>query len=46
ELTHGSLLMMKGETQHHWLHQIPKTMKKVGERINLTFRLVRRLDNC
>ena len=36
-LQHGSLLIMKGETQHKWLHQIPKTKKKIGERINLTF---------
>lgn len=41
ELTHGSLLMMRGSTQHHWRHQIPKTAKPVGERINLTFRVVR-----
>ncbi|MBC9798522.1 alpha-ketoglutarate-dependent dioxygenase AlkB family protein [Sinomicrobium weinanense] len=37
-LESGSLLIMKGETQHHWLHQIPKTMKETGQRINLTFR--------
>ena len=37
-LTHGSLLLMQGETQHRWLHQIPKTRKEVGPRINLTFR--------
>lgn len=39
-LQHGSLLLMQGETQHHWLHQIPKTAKPIGERINLTFRLI------
>lgn len=39
-LQHGSLLIMKGETQHHWLHQIPKTKKVVGKRINLTFRFI------
>jgi len=37
-LNHGSLLLMKGETQHYWHHQIPKTQKKIKERINLTFR--------
>ena len=37
-LEHGSLLIMKGEMQHFWLHQIPKTKKHVNERINLTFR--------
>lgn len=39
-LEHGSLLLMQGETQHHWQHQIPKTTKDVGERINLTFRII------
>lgn len=37
-LEHGSLLIMKGEMQHFWLHQIPKTKKVTRERINLTFR--------
>lgn len=37
-LQHGSLLIMKGAMQEYWLHQIAKTKKKVGERINLTFR--------
>lgn len=37
-LEHGSLLIMKGTMQHHWLHQIAKTKKNIGERINLTFR--------
>ena len=40
-LQHGSLLVMKGETQHQWLHQIPKTAKPIGERINLTFRIIK-----
>ena len=39
-LEHGSLLIMQGETQHMWKHQIPKTAKQVGERINLTFRVI------
>lgn len=39
-LQHGSLLLMKGETQHFWQHQIPKTIKQIKERINLTFRVV------
>lgn len=34
----GSLLLMAGTTQHHWLHQVPKTKRPVGPRINLTFR--------
>ncbi len=37
-LEHGSLLIMRGEMQHFWLHQIPKTKKPIKERINLTFR--------
>jgi len=40
-LQHGSLLIMKGELQHHWLHQVPKTKSLVGERINLTFRVIK-----
>lgn len=39
-LESGSLLLMSGGTQHHWLHQVPKTKKQVGPRINLTFRKV------
>ncbi len=39
-LQHGSYLLMKGTTQHKWLHQIPKSKKQLGERINLTFRNV------
>ncbi|NHM06371.1 alpha-ketoglutarate-dependent dioxygenase AlkB [Flavobacterium sp. CYK-4] len=39
-LEHGSLLLMKGPTQHHWKHQIPKTAKPIGGRINLTFRVI------
>jgi alkylated DNA repair dioxygenase AlkB len=40
KLEHGSLLLMKGETQHFWKHQIPKTSKIIGPRINLTFRII------
>lgn len=39
-LTSGSLLIMCGETQHHWQHQLPKTRKEIGERINITFRRI------
>ena len=42
ELGGGSLLVMAGTTQHHWRHAVPKTRKPVGERINLTFRDIRR----
>lgn len=40
-LKNGSLLLMHGEMQHHWLHQIAKTKKDINPRINLTFRLIR-----
>ncbi|MGB5321678.1 alpha-ketoglutarate-dependent dioxygenase AlkB family protein [Lutimonas sp.] len=39
-LQNGSLLLMKGSTQKHWLHQLPKTKKIIGPRINLTFRSI------
>lgn len=39
-LEHGSMLLMKGETQHYWQHQIPKSKKVVSPRINLTFRII------
>ncbi|MEB8347431.1 alpha-ketoglutarate-dependent dioxygenase AlkB [Flavobacteriaceae bacterium KMM 6898] len=39
-LENGSLLLMKGTTQHHWLHQIPKTAISISERINLTYRVI------
>jgi alkylated DNA repair dioxygenase AlkB len=41
QLSHGSLLIMLGELQHFWQHQIPKTKKPVSERINLTFRVIK-----
>lgn len=40
-LEHGSLLLMKGTTQHFWKHQIPKTAKTIGSRINGTFRVIK-----
>lgn len=40
ELTHGSLLLMRGDTQLFWEHCVPKTAQKVGPRINLTFRVI------
>lgn len=39
-LQHGSLLVMKGETQTHWLHSLPKTTKTMLPRVNLTFRSI------
>lgn len=40
ELAHGSLLLMAGETQRFWEHQVPATAKLVPPRINLTFRRI------
>ena len=40
DLEDGSLLVMSGLSQQCWVHQIAKTAKPVGPRINLTFRLV------
>ena len=40
-LTHGSLLIMKGETQTHWQHSLPKMMRVKEQRLNLTFRSLR-----
>jgi alkylated DNA repair dioxygenase AlkB len=39
-LTHGSLLIMAGQTQHTYKHQIAKTARKIEPRMNLTFRKV------
>ena len=36
----GSLLVMRGPTQRHWLHSVPPTRRPVGPRINLTFRRI------
>lgn len=39
-LPHGSLLIMKGETQKNWLHRLPPSKKIFNPRINLTFRTI------
>lgn len=39
-LQHGSLLVMQGETQTHWLHSIPKSATVLKPRVNLTFRTI------
>jgi alkylated DNA repair dioxygenase AlkB len=39
-LEHGSLLLMAGTTQTHWLHRLPPTKKIATPRINLTFRTI------
>jgi alkylated DNA repair dioxygenase AlkB len=40
-LTNGSFLLMKGETQHKWLHSIQKDPAVVRPRINITFRTIK-----
>ncbi len=40
DLAHGSLLIMAGTCQHHWIHAVPKTKAELSERINLTFRRI------
>ncbi|MCJ7932953.1 MAG: alpha-ketoglutarate-dependent dioxygenase AlkB [Chryseobacterium sp.] len=39
-LENGSLLVMKGTTQDHWLHRLPPTTKVKAPRVNLTFRTI------
>jgi alkylated DNA repair dioxygenase AlkB len=38
-LTSGSILVVRGATQHHWVHRVPKEPGSAS-RINLTFRFV------
>ena len=39
-LKHGSFLLMSGSTQSHWTHEIPRTAKPLGPRVNLTYRKI------
>lgn len=39
-LSPGSLLVMKGTTQTHWLHRLPPAKRIQEPRINLTFRTI------
>ncbi|HYE38825.1 MAG TPA: alpha-ketoglutarate-dependent dioxygenase AlkB [Ramlibacter sp.] len=41
-LASGSLLVMRGATQQHWLHGINKSARTMGPRLNLTFRNILR----
>lgn len=41
-LDRGSLLVMTGTTQKHWLHRLPPTKKVNAPRINLTFRTIKK----
>lgn len=40
QLGSGTLVIMAGTMQRYWKHEVPKTTDNVGERINLTFRLI------
>jgi len=40
ELHHGTYVLMKGETQHFWEHEVPKAKKISSPRISLTFRVI------
>ena len=42
ELPHGSLLLMRGETQRNYRHALPRTTRPIAARINLTFRRILR----
>jgi alkylated DNA repair dioxygenase AlkB len=39
-VAHGTLMVMSGSMQQFWKHEVPKTKKAVGPRINLTFRQI------
>jgi alkylated DNA repair dioxygenase AlkB len=39
-LTSGTVLLMKGKTQHFWKHGINKQAEPCGPRVNLTFRTI------
>ncbi len=41
ELEPGSLIIMRGALQHHWLHQVPVQKKINDPRINLTYRTIK-----
>jgi alkylated DNA repair dioxygenase AlkB len=43
DLENGSLLIMEGDTQRFWRHQVPKTRRAVEPRVNLTFRKICRV---
>jgi alkylated DNA repair dioxygenase AlkB len=40
DLPHGSLLLMSGALQTHWMHSLARTSQPVAERLNLTLRRV------
>lgn len=40
DLGRGDVFVMRGTTQRDWVHGVPKTTRPVGERWNLTFRVI------
>jgi len=40
DLPPGSVLLMAGPTQQHYRHDLPRTARAVGPRINVTFRRI------
>lgn len=40
DLPHGSLLVMRGDTQANYRHALPRTARAMSDRINLTFRRI------
>jgi len=40
ELEPGSLLLMAGATQENYRHDLPRTARQVGPRVNVTFRRI------
>ena len=40
----GTLIIMAGTMQQFWQHEVPKTKRNVGERINLTFRQIAKVN--
>ncbi len=39
-LQHGQLIVMRGNTQRHWLHAVMKSTKVHEPRVSLTFRVM------
>jgi alkylated DNA repair dioxygenase AlkB len=40
QVGNGCLIIMAGTMQEFWKHEVPKTQENVGERINLTYRMI------
>ncbi len=40
-LPHGSIVVMTGETQLNWKHSVPKRLRVLAPRLNLTFRVMK-----